>query len=55
MILTDISNTIKKLWKKISFHKHFKEWVTVRNVNKRFIVFYFIVPGSKEPIRYEYF
>ena len=24
MILTDLSNTIKKLWEKISFHKHFK-------------------------------
>ena len=23
MTLTDLSNTIKKLWKKISFHKHF--------------------------------
>ena len=24
MILTDLSNTIKTLWEKISFHKHFK-------------------------------
>ena len=24
MILTDLSDTIKKLWEKISFHKHFK-------------------------------
>ena len=24
MILTDLSNTIKKLWEKISFRKHFK-------------------------------
>ena len=24
MILTDLSNAIKKLWEKISFHKHFK-------------------------------
>ena len=24
MILTDLSNIIKKLWEKISFHKHFK-------------------------------
>ena len=26
MILTDLSNTTKKLWEKISFHKHFKRW-----------------------------
>ena len=25
MILTDLFNTIKKLWEKISFHKHFKQ------------------------------
>ena len=25
MALTDLSNTIKKFWEKISFHKHFKE------------------------------
>ena len=25
MILTDLSNTIKKLWEKISFHKHFND------------------------------
>ena len=24
MILTDLRNTIKKWWQKISFHKHFK-------------------------------
>ena len=27
MILTDLSNTIKNLWEKISFHKHFKAQV----------------------------
>ena len=26
MILSDLSNTIKKLWEKISFHKHFKAY-----------------------------
>ena len=25
MILTDLSNTLKKLWDKISFHKHFND------------------------------
>ena len=24
MILTDLSNIMKKMWEKISFHKHFK-------------------------------
>ena len=34
MILTDLSNTIKKLWKKISFHKHFKLFATVYIINR---------------------
>ena len=25
MILLDLSNSIKKVWEKISFHKHFKQ------------------------------
>ena len=30
MILTDLSNTIKKLWEKISFHKHFNATIFVK-------------------------
>ena len=31
MLLTDLSNTIKKLWEKISFQKHFKAEICVTN------------------------
>ena len=44
MILTDLSNTIKKLWEKISFHKHFKLRCNVRQdpeaIVTQFIFFY---------------
>ena len=38
MVLTDFSNTIKKLWEKTSFHKHFKELVAGASVDCLFAV-----------------
>ena len=38
MALTDFSNTIKKLWEKTSFHKHFKELVAGASVDCLFAV-----------------
>ena len=34
MILTHLSNTTKKLWEKISFHKHFKDMFDDRDENR---------------------
>ena len=33
VILTDLFNAIKKLWEKISFHKHFKQMKSMQNVS----------------------
>ena len=38
MILTDLYNTNKKLWEKISFHKHFKNtFIQFRKQKKLFL------------------
>ena len=44
MILTDLSRAIRKLWEKISFHKHFKETLYVR-------LFYLSKQNSTFPVK----